>query len=109
MRSSSNISRLLLLFLTVSGFLCASGGGTGHTNCAPPRKLESRDCGHRLTPQSGHCSLRSFAQFQFIEFRRFEITSPLQGSGGRVSRAHASPDVLSSVGPSETDRGPPRS
>jgi hypothetical protein len=122
MRRGSIISGLMILVLATSALGCASGWvGKAGTFCSRPstrgtcaeRKpgttaAEGRSCGHTLKSSPGQCSLRSLAQFQLAEQRRFELASPL-----RQARSKASPSsnsgIVSSIGSPETDRGPPRS
>jgi hypothetical protein len=42
-------------------------------------------CSHTLKSLPGVCKLRTFAQFRFVEFRRFEVAGPLGNPGGKAS------------------------
>jgi hypothetical protein len=64
-------------------------------------------CGHTLKSQRGGCSLRSFVQFQFAEFRRVEISSPPLHRDGEISPPFNPAIIVLSIGSPETDRGPP--
>jgi hypothetical protein len=71
--------------------------------------IANKNVCNEVKSSRGHCSLRSLAQFHFAEFRRFEISRPLQRVGGKPSPGSNSRIVLSSIGSPETDRGPPHS
>ena len=64
-------------------------------------------CGDELRARAGQCALRSFIQLHFASFAAAEISEPLL-----VATKVASPSrvtiVVTSVGPPETNRGPPR-
>jgi hypothetical protein len=55
------------------------------------------------------CSLRGFSQTNFVDSERFELADPRQQSSGRAPAPLQQRISLSSVGPSESDRGPPLS
>jgi hypothetical protein len=121
MRRGSIISGLMIPVLATSALGCASGWvGKAGTFCSRPstrrtcagRKpgttaAEGRSCGHTLKSSPGR--LRSLAQFQLAEHRRFELASPPQQARSKASPSSNSAIVVSSIGSPETDRGPPRS
>jgi len=130
MRCDSVTSGLLILVLAASAFGCVTAGDNepcgpevgahqagvilrhGHWSARPcVRKAVAQRAGCRpvLRSPSPRCSLRSLAQFQFVELRRFEIPSPLRQGDGGVSLPFDSRIVVLSIGSPETDRGPPRS
>jgi len=55
------------------------------------------------------CEMRSFVHFQFVSLRALTISAPLHRVASNISALLDSVIVVSSVGPPETDRGPPRS
>jgi hypothetical protein len=65
-------------------------------------------CGDAFKSRPGHCRLRSFIQLHFANFQTAEVSVPLLAvtRGAPPLRVII---VVSSVGPPETDRGPPRS
>ena len=113
---------ILILVLATSAFGCASGSGSDPTDSchrsygrgpciggkSGPAVTKESAC-HTLESSQRRCSLRSLAQFQFAEFRRFEISSPLRRASGKASPGFNSRIVVSSIGSPETDRGPPHS
>jgi hypothetical protein len=66
-------------------------------------------CGYVLKSQSGRCGIRGFAQFQFVTFHAFEISTPLQRAAGSIPAPFDFVIIVSSIGSPETDRGPPAS
>jgi hypothetical protein len=120
-RRASIASALLILVLATSAFGCATGWrsepGTfcfrqsSREACAG-KKPNTRAggwsaCSHTLKSLPGVCNLRTFAQFRFVEFRRFEVAGPLGNPGGKVSLRSNSPIIALSIGSPQTDRGPP--
>ena len=67
------------------------------------------ECGRALRTSPSQCSLRGFSQTNFVDSARFELADPRQQSAGRAPAPLQQHLSLSSVGPSETDRGPPYS
>jgi hypothetical protein len=67
------------------------------------------DCGRAFRTAPSPCSLRGFSQTNFVDSERFELADPRQHSAGPAPAPPQQHLSLSSVGPSETDRGPPHS
>jgi hypothetical protein len=124
MRGVSITSGLLILVFATSAFECATGCGIDLPvlSLAPNVRaavciakapsgtvVTQPKCGDSLKCSGRHCSLRSLAQFQFAEFRRFATSGPLRYTGGRISLPLNPVIILSSIGSAQTDRGPPRS
>ena len=122
MQHSSIKAGILILVLATSAFGCATGSGSdllGSCHRSDDRRrcmggksgsaISKESACYKLESTRNQCSLRSLAQFQFAEFRRFEISSPLRGTSGKASPGFNSRIVGSSIGPPETDRGPPHS
>ena len=63
-------------------------------------------CGDAFTARPGQCGLRTFIQLHFVGFRAGEISLPLV-KATKVSMPSRVMIIVSSVGPPETDRGPP--
>jgi len=61
-------------------------------------------CGYVLRSQPGRCGIRGFAQFQFVTFHAFEISTPLQRAAGNIPAPLDSAIIISSIGSPETDR-----
>ena len=132
MRRYSVTSGLLILVLATSTFGCVTAEGSepctsrvdahqAGVNLERPH-CSTRSCIRRaaakavprrgacrpgLKPPSSRCSLRSLAQFQFEELRRFEIPNPQRQGNGEVAMPFNSRIVVLSIGSPETDRGPP--
>ena len=120
MRRNALISGFLVIVLASAAFGCVSDwGGEPSSSCnnSSIRKRCARKPGTALAKRSGCsdsvkslpglCNLRGFAQFQFTEFRKFEIAGPLREVEGRISRPRNAAILVSSIGSPETDRGPP--
>jgi hypothetical protein len=71
--------------------------------------VASAACGDFLKSPPGKCGLRSFAQFQFVAFHKFEISAPLLPAAYNLAAPLGLDIVVSSIGSPQTDRGPPRS
>jgi hypothetical protein len=65
-------------------------------------------CGSVLKSLPDTCNMRSFVVFQFLPLQAAQISTPLR-IASNVLPAFESGIIISSIGPSETDRGPPRS
>jgi hypothetical protein len=115
MRRASFTSVVLISVLAGSSFDCVTRwvrerNGCGDRGTAPAcgsKVVRSRSaCGATIGSPRRLCPLRSFSQSQIAEFHRFEIPSParvireLPPTPRRVA-------IMSSIGPPETDRGPP--
>ena len=122
MHRSSIRAGILILVLATSAFSCATGSGSdpmgschrshGCERCIGDKSgsaITQHSACYKLESSRRQCSLRSLAQFQFAEFRRFEISSPLRRPSGKASPGFNSRIVVSSIGLPETDRGPPHS
>ena len=116
MRRVSFISALLIAVFAASAFTCAldlTGGpskqcGIGRDERACARAAHSA-CGHQIKAVPDRCSFRSFSQSQFTPLPRFVVADPLLRAGTSPALFYKSTAITSSVGPPETDRGPPRS
>jgi hypothetical protein len=79
------------------------------TSYGPTRAEVKADepCGHAFTARPGQCGLRSFIQLHFASFHAAEISVPVL-TASKVASPSRVVIMVSSVGPPETDRGPPR-
>jgi hypothetical protein len=109
-------SALLILVFSTSAFACASGwSGTSDGLCSAPRTRRAcaikagSTCGRSFQSQHDKCSLRSFSQLRTAVLQKFQMSGPLLHAAGKASRPADPLLTLLSIGPSETDRGPPRS
>jgi len=76
---------------------------------APEKAIEAGEpCGDELSARPEQCALRSFIQLHFASFAATEISVPVLAAT-KVASPSRTVIVVSSVGPPETDRGPPRS
>jgi len=64
-------------------------------------------CADAFKARPGQCGLRSFIQLHFVSIQTAEISIPLLVAS-KVPSPSRVVIVVSSVGPPETDRGPPR-
>jgi hypothetical protein len=114
-------SALLSLIIAVSASACVVGSGAQaadfcgrfHSHhCARkrlgPAVASAPKCTGALQAPPGVCVLRGMLQFHPITFEGFAISTPLLLVAGHVPATFDSRVVVSSVGPPETDRGPPR-
>jgi hypothetical protein len=120
-RTSITSVLLILVFATSASACVAEWGSQPATSCphSSTRRVCVREkpgtamafglCGHVLKSVPGKCGLRSFVQFQFVAFHKFEISAPLRRVAGNISAPFDSAIIVSSIGSPETDRGPPRS
>jgi hypothetical protein len=122
MLRKSITSALLSLIVAASASACVVGPGArapdlcGRFNshhCAKKRlgraAASAPKCTRALQALPGVCGLRGMLQFHPITFEQFEISTPLLFVAGHVPFPFDSRVAVSSVGPPETDRGPPRS
>ena len=122
MRRNALISAFLVIVLATAAFGCVSDwSGKPSSSCnnssiqkpcvrKPGTAVAKRSgCGDNVKSVPGLCNVRGFAQFQFTEFRKFEIAGPLRQVEGRISRPRNAAILVSSIGSPETDRGPPTS
>lgn len=119
MRRNIAISWLLILALAASASGCVAGWGgqstpsTSQQPCAGEKWVSTAPavdpCRHVLKSLPGRCGLRGFVLFQFVAIKPFQILAPLQLIASNVSTPLDSVIIVSSVGPPETDRGPPSS
>src|SRR5258707_133796 len=114
-------SVLLIAALAASASGCLAGWGSqSAVPCSHPhaqqdctRKKTSKAtakgalCGDVMKSLPGRCGMRSFIQLQFVELRKLEISTPPLRTVGNISATHDSTIIVSSIGSSETDRGPP--
>ena len=122
MRRIAITSTLLIVVLAMTASACVAGWGC--QPLAPCARSSARRtcpqkalfittaahvvCGPVLKSLPDKCSMRSFVVFQLLPFQAVQIRTPLR-SGSYIPLAFNSGVILSSIGPSETDRGPPRS
>lgn len=66
-------------------------------------------CRPLLKSPPGKCGVRSFVQFQFVAFHRFETPAPLPRAVSGISPPLVLVVLASLIGSPEADRGPPRS
>ncbi len=123
MRWTFVTSVLLVLALATSVSGCLAGCGSQQpVSCSHSRARQqcvrkksgsetagSPACFDVLKSLPGRCGVRSFAPFQFVAFRAFVISAPLQPTAGNISAPSDSVIIVSSNGSPETDRGPPAS
>jgi hypothetical protein len=116
-------SALLMVVFSTSAFVCASGWSSTPEDRCPTTSARNicrkkspgirvgrvSACGNFFRSQPAQCSLRSFAQFRSAAIHRFEMPAPLLDAAGKLPWPANSILTLSSIGPSETDRGPPHS
>lgn len=77
-----------------------------HGNAVMNRVQADEQCGDELNVPTERCGLRSFVQLQFARLQAAQISIPLLPA----AKVHVPSRVMiavSSVGPPETDRGPP--
>ena len=110
MRSHPAIAALLIMVLAASALGCVAGWATAaHDRCAPDLCVRrTAACGAAVQATPGHCGMRTFVQFHFVPFQRFEIAAPLRLAGS-IPGPRPRTLVLSSIGSPQTDRGPPNS
>jgi hypothetical protein len=123
LRRARIAASLLILMLVVSASACVVGictpsvrlctGLGGKSHCFRPQPHSPRfivsGCGHALKSSSAKCDLRGLVQFQLLGLSRFESSVPLGSAVGNIALPLDSRIAIRSVGPPETDRGPPRS
>lgn len=115
-RRISIISALILVLATsacVTGWgLDLGAHGTTRQSCArkPQRvaAVANAACSPVLKALSDKCGLRGFVPFHFATFQAVQVSAPLRRAS-KISSAFDSAIIVSSAGPPETDRGPPRS
>jgi hypothetical protein len=119
-RRTSITAVLLILVLVTSVSACVAGWGSqiapscARTNSrrAGTRKvprtptIRGRACGDVLKSLPARCGMRSFIQFQIVPLAVFEIAAPIKRTASNPV-PFDSVIVVSSIGPPETDRGPP--
>jgi hypothetical protein len=111
---------LILVFLVLSPACVAGWGGEPVSACSTARrsctevkaktiKIAPPACSHVRKSQPNRCGLRSFVQLQFMEVRSaVDVFVPPLRLAEYISPARFV-IIISSIGPPETDRGPPRS
>jgi hypothetical protein len=115
-------SIIFVLILVLATSACVTGWGSQQTDsCVHPSARQC--CGRKssriatgvgvacrpvLKALPDKCSMRSFIPFQFVALHATQASAPLQPAG-YISPAFDSVIIFSSIGPPETDRGPPRS
>lgn len=123
MRRTPVTSALLVVALATSTSACVAGwtsqpGASCHRPSArqacsskKPSSATAADlaCSQVLKSLPGMCGIRGLVQFQFVTFHAFEISAPLQPAAGDFSAPSDAMVIVSSIGPPETDRGPPAS
>ena len=116
------VTSVLILVLVASSFGCVAGlDGPAASPCVdsvarrdrsqkmPGAALVHRQaCQHVLKRGTSGCSLRSLMQFHFLAFHPRETSAPRDVADG-ISVRPESGIITSSIGPPETDRGPPHS
>ena len=108
MHSRCAIAALLIVILAASAAGCVAGW-VSHDPCAPDlcvRRTASCDAAVQAAP--GHCGMRTFVQFHFVSFHRFELAAPMRAAEA-IPAPRPRTIVLTSIGSPETDRGPPNS
>jgi hypothetical protein len=84
---------------------------TAMTRASEPIRLQQDEarghCEDAFTAPPGQCGLRSFIQLHLVGFSAHERAIPLPAAT-KVALQSRVMIVISSVGPPETDRGPPR-
>jgi hypothetical protein len=122
MRRNLVTAALLIPLLLTTASACASGWELWPSDsCTPaitrkacagkqPHAAIAQGRSHRavLRPAPSRCSFRSFFQFQFPAFQKFEICAPLSCAKS-ISVPRNTSILFSSVGSPKTDRGPPHS
>jgi hypothetical protein len=79
--------------------------GTGKTARTGQQAIA---CSSWIAAHPGRCGLRIFVQLTFAQPPAFSLSPPQRRSAEKVLPRETA-IIVSSVGPSETDRGPPRS
>jgi len=107
---------LMTAILAVAPYCVAGGGGSCANagtadHCQPHHRqsatLNAQPCTVRASADS-RCGFRTFVHFHALQLRSVTSSAPLLIVNRRL--ALTTPNIIvSSVGPPETDRGPPRS
>jgi hypothetical protein len=105
----------VLVIATLAGVSPACVAGWGAQGTSPCRATADRahttsktaaSCRRIVKPESAKCGLRTFIQFQIAQFHSSGFSNPLIPVNEYVP-AENPRIIVTSIGPPETDRGPP--
>ncbi|HKV94004.1 MAG TPA: hypothetical protein VJW20_15760 [Candidatus Angelobacter sp.] len=117
MRRAATAMLLATVFTALSS-ACVAGLGSGTAiscgealpkprECSRPvRNVKAADCRTIISAAKARCGLRTFVQITAVQAVTVSLSAP-QPQSAEAVRPGDAVIIVSSVGPSETDRGPP--